>query len=130
MQKDLFVRCDSLSSIICYADTPLVLSSEGFLGGLDRSKCTLYVPSASIDDYKNAAYWNTFARIAEISTSVTYIVDNEVYYTMAAARGDSLYLIDEPVKEGYSFSGWSRLPAIMPMYNVTVIGRLPQICTK
>ena len=122
MQKDLFVRCDSLSSIICYADTPLVLSSEGFLGGLDRSKCTLYVPSASIDDYKNAAYWNTFARIAEISTSVTYIVDNEVYYTMAAARGDSLYLIDEPVKEGYSFSGWSRLPAIMPMYNVTVIG--------
>ncbi|MBQ5730751.1 MAG: InlB B-repeat-containing protein, partial [Bacteroidaceae bacterium] len=36
--------------------------------------------------------------------------------------GDSIPLIDNPVKEGYTFKGWSDAPATMPAEDVTISG--------
>ena len=54
--------------------------------------------------------------------TITYMVDGEVYQTVQAAYGSPLILIEEPVKEGYTFSGWGYYPATMPAENIIVSG--------
>ena len=54
--------------------------------------------------------------------TLTYIVDGEVYATENVAYGSEITLIDEPTKEGYTFSGWSEAPATMPASDVTIEG--------
>ena len=54
--------------------------------------------------------------------TVTYIVDGEIYAKESVAYGSEIVLIDEPVKEGYTFSGWSEAPATMPAEDVTIEG--------
>ena len=61
------------------------------------------------------------------SYTVAYIVDDEVYgKTEEVDYGSELTLREAPpVKEGYTFSGWSsypELPKTMPMRNVTITG--------
>ena len=53
---------------------------------------------------------------------VTYIVDGEVYKTVSVVYGTDVVLIDEPTKEGHTFSGWSEAPAIMPANDITIEG--------
>ena len=51
------------------------------------------------------------------------MVDGEVYFKQEVEFGDSLMLIDEPSgKEGYTFSGWSEVPEIMPRNDILVTG--------
>ena len=57
------------------------------------------------------------------SYTVTYIVNGEVYATDSIAYGDEVVLIDEPVREGHTFSGWSKAPATMPAEDITVEGK-------
>ena len=54
--------------------------------------------------------------------TVTYIVDGEVWATDSVAYGCELLLRDEPIKEGYTFSGWGEAPTTMPAHNVTIEG--------
>ena len=54
--------------------------------------------------------------------TVTYVVDGEVYATDSIAYGSEIILIDEPTKEGHTFSGWSEAPATMPDNDITVEG--------
>ena len=54
--------------------------------------------------------------------TVTYLVDGEVYATETVAYGSEITLIDEPTKEGHTFSGWSEAPATMPAEDVVVEG--------
>ena len=51
-----------------------------------------------------------------------YLVDGEVYKTMVYSLGDAITPEAEPEEEGYTFSGWSEIPATMPAEDVTVIG--------
>ena len=53
---------------------------------------------------------------------VTYMVDGEVYATDSVAYGDEINLIENPYREGYTFSGWSGVPATMPAEDVVVYG--------
>jgi hypothetical protein len=53
---------------------------------------------------------------------VTYIVDGEVYKTDSVTYGTEIVLIDEPVKEGHTFSGWGEKPSIMPAESITISG--------
>ena len=53
---------------------------------------------------------------------VTYTVDGGVYHIDSVAFGTELTAIEAPVKEGYTFSGWSEMPATMPSYDVSVSG--------
>ena len=56
------------------------------------------------------------------SYTITYIVDGETYYNENAEYGTNITLIDEPIKEGYTFSGWSKIPETMPAEDITITG--------
>lgn len=53
---------------------------------------------------------------------LTYTVDGKEYETDSIAYGTALSVIATPVKEGYTFSGWSEIPATMPAQDVAVSG--------
>ena len=56
------------------------------------------------------------------SYTLTYIVDGEVYKTLTVDYGSEIIPEAEPTKEGYTFSGWSEIPATMPDHDVTITG--------
>ncbi len=56
------------------------------------------------------------------SYTLTYMVDNEVYKTFSLKQNEVIVPEPEPTKEGYTFSGWSEIPATMPAHDVTIIG--------
>ena len=56
------------------------------------------------------------------SYKVTYTIDGEIFATDSIVYGDSIPLIDAPVKEGYTFSGWDSIPVTMPAADVIVSG--------
>jgi len=56
------------------------------------------------------------------SYKLTYTVDGEVYKSYEIEFGASITPETEPSKEGYTFSGWSEIPATMPARDVTVTG--------
>ena len=56
------------------------------------------------------------------SYDVIYVVDGEEYNRFTYQYGAEVTPLAEPTKEGYTFSGWSEIPATMPAGNVTVTG--------
>lgn len=61
-------------------------------------------------------------RPGEVSFKLTYMVDNEVYKTYDVPYDEAITPEAVPTKEGYTFSGWSEIPAKMPAEDVTVTG--------
>ena len=53
---------------------------------------------------------------------LTYKVDGVDYKTISYDYGSPVTPEAAPIKEGYSFSGWSDIPATMPANDVTVTG--------
>ena len=53
---------------------------------------------------------------------LTYMVDGAVYKSYEVGYGSTITPESAPVKEGYTFSGWSEIPATMPANDVTVTG--------
>ncbi len=53
---------------------------------------------------------------------LTYKVDGVVYKTYKLDYGTKITPEPVPVKEGYTFSGWSEIPETMPAHDVTVMG--------
>lgn len=61
--------------------------------------------------------------IYDVNTyTVTYMVDGEFFAADNVAYGSKITPREEPVKEGYTFSGWSEIPATMPAEDITVWG--------
>ena len=56
------------------------------------------------------------------SYTLTYIVDGNAYKTLTVDYGTAITPEAEPTKEGYTFSGWSEIPAAMPAHDVEVTG--------
>ena len=56
------------------------------------------------------------------SYTLTYTVDGDTVQTDALDYGTAIVAMEEPVKEGYTFSGWSEVPDSMPANDVTVSG--------
>jgi len=54
--------------------------------------------------------------------TLTYKIDGAVYKTYHYPCGATIEPEPAPVKEGYTFSGWSDIPATMPAHNVEVNG--------
>ena len=54
--------------------------------------------------------------------TIEYYVDNVLYDSQTLDYGTELVAIAEPEKEGYTFSGWSAIPATMPVGGVRVDG--------
>ena len=60
------------------------------------------------------------------SYTLTYIVDGNAYKTLTIDYGTAITPEAEPTKEGYTFSGWSEIPATMPAHDVEVTGSFIQ----
>ena len=54
------------------------------------------------------------------SYTVTYKVEGEEYLVENVACGSEIVLPEEPMKEGYSFTGWVDMPEVMPAGNIVV----------
>ena len=56
--------------------------------------------------------------------TLTYMLDGAEYKKERVLYGTTITPQAAPVKEGYTFSGWTGLPATMPAHDVTVTGAL------
>ncbi len=54
--------------------------------------------------------------------NIVYLIDGVEYKRVQYAYGDAVTAESEPTKEGYTFSGWSEIPATMPLHDVTIVG--------
>ena len=59
---------------------------------------------------------------ANLKFTVTYMVDGQVFQTSELKAGETITPATAPVKEGYTFSGWSEVPATMPAHDVVITG--------
>ena len=57
-----------------------------------------------------------------VSYKLTYMVDGKEYKSYDVDYGSTITPETAPTKEGYTFSGWSEIPATMPGKDVTVTG--------
>ena len=53
---------------------------------------------------------------------LTYILDGKLYKRLIVTFGYPITPLDEPIKEGYTFSGWKGIPTTMPATDVEVTG--------
>ena len=61
IDDNAFGRCDSINTITCKAEVPPVMASSNCFSNPDcYERATLYVPSKSVNAYKNTDYWNLF----------------------------------------------------------------------
>ena len=60
---------------------------------------------------------------ANTSYYLFYVLDGSVYKAYSIRCGTTIVPEPVPYKEGYTFSGWSGLPTIMPDHDVTVHGQ-------
>jgi hypothetical protein len=88
----------------------------------------LYVPEGTSNLYKNTSGWSNFSTIIEkeelgvYKFKLTYMVDGEEYKSYFLEYGAQITPEPDPVKEGYTFSGWSNIPTTMPASDVTISG--------
>ncbi len=68
---EAFASCISLKSFIIRAVVPPVLGYRVFCN-TDLSKCVLYVPSGSVQAYKDNEEWAGFERVEAISSDVKH----------------------------------------------------------
>ena len=119
-----FSGCSGLMDVFCYADNVPSTPSNAF-NNSSINNATLHVSGASIDLYKAVVPWKYFKEIVKIDMltyTLTYIVDDEVYKTFEIEEGEDITPEPAPLKEGYSFSGWSEIPETMPAHDVTITG--------
>ena len=54
---------------------------------------------------------------------LTYMVDGEIVKSDSIEFNTAIAPLEEPAKEGYTFSGWSEIPETMPNHDVEITGR-------
>ena len=120
-----FEGCYALKKINSFIPAEkLFVPEDNAFEGVNKETCTLYVPEGDVSAYESTAGWNEFKHIVDFDPyfTITYLVDGEVYSTGIAEYGSEIILIDEPTREGHTFSGWSEAPKSMPADNITIYG--------
>ena len=115
-----FADCTKLADVYCYAETLPSTSSNAFYRSNIKSS-TLHVPASAINKYRTMEPWSGFGMIVALPR-VTYWIDGQIYKQTAPIMGGSIIPEPTPLKEGYTFSGWSEIPETMPDHDVTVTG--------
>jgi hypothetical protein len=95
--------------------TPAVPSKEGYnFDGWQNVPSTMPAEDIVIN--------GSYSINKDMKYNVIYMVDGVEYKRESVSYQDPIVLIAEPEKEGYTFSGWSEVPELMPLKDVTVIG--------
>lgn len=119
-----FFECTNLTSVISKMENPCLIDENCFSEDVFNNT-PLYVPKGTIEKYKSTNYWKKFLNIVEgtpFEHTLTYLVDGETYSTYTLEEGDAITPDEAPTKEGYTFSGWSEIPKIMPASDLTITG--------
>lgn len=64
-----FYSCKAMRNLYCYSDNPPICGIYPFYG-VDKSKCTLYVPETSIEKYKTDNVFKEFTSFSGIPTNI------------------------------------------------------------
>lgn len=132
------------TTLLCAAPEPPVIENPDYIPEIYQEDwlgiVSLYVPKESMEAYKSDSIWGLFniMSLDEYEGDSTYNKIQELfntYFTVTYCIGDSVVHQDqvlycdtipeyayEPQKEGYTFSGWSEIPATMPANDVVVNG--------
>lgn len=82
-----FFGCSNIESVTCYATTVPTTSSDAFKY-VNVANSTLYVPEASLQDYKSQTPWSEFGNIMSIeAASVSSISVNAADYKYYNTNG-------------------------------------------
>lgn len=123
---NIFFNCISLTSVISPNTTPPVIKATTFDETTEQN-AALIVPADCENIYRQHPYWENFDKIeailpSNIQFALRYIVNGDDYKTYNMKAGEEIKPEKEPIKEGYTFSGWSEIPSTMPAKDVTVTG--------
>jgi hypothetical protein len=103
-----FQSCREVTSVYSYAPVPVDLSKQlRVFSDIDKSACTLYVPSGSKSLYQAADHWKDFTNIVETST----------FTDVNQAETDSIAVYPNPVTDGFTVS-WSNGPATLSICDI------------
>ena len=120
-----FYGCSELENIYIMAPIPPYVGGSNFTNN-HFIHTILHVPYGSLATYQDDITWKNFWNIEEFYIDkyfyIRYFVDNVLFETDSIKHGSEIVLIDEPVKEGYTFSGWSEAPETMPAEDITITG--------
>ena len=118
-----FSYCPKLNHVYCYAEQVPNTEVDIFNSSL-TANATLYVLPKSIEEYRSTKPWSVFANIVSFvpEYNLIYYIDGVVYKTYKIKQNEAINPEPTPVKEGYTFSGWSEIPETMPAHDVTVTG--------
>ena len=122
---EAFSDCVNMTQIISSASIPPVCGTQA-LDDINKWSCVLKVPQNYKSAYQAAEQWKEFFFIEDVvevkKFAVIYMVDNELFATDSISVGEVIITIEEPTKEGYTFSGWSEVPETMPAEDLVVEG--------
>lgn len=119
-----FANCPELSDVYCHAKVVPNTDGDAFEGSYIEY-ATLHVPNSSINAYKETTPWKDFKEIVKIDMPkhhITYIIDGNEYKSYEVEEDEYITPEPDPTKEGFSFSGWSEIPEVMPDHDVTMTG--------
>ncbi len=119
-------HCTRLTDVYCYAHT-VPSTGESVFNMVNLQNATLHVPNASINAYRNTEPWSGFGHIVGLNDTeyvLSYILDGSEYKSYSLCEGQTIIPEPDPIREGYTFSGWSEIPEVMPAHDVTVIGSM------
>ena len=124
-----FYKCYNIRDVYCYArevpNAQDAFSDPSYPGVTYIKFATLHVPYSSYNSYCIEKPWWEFGSIVRLpqeSFRLDFYVDEELYKQYDVLEGNNTILESFPTKEGYTFSGWTGLPAIMPPHDVTATG--------
>ena len=116
-----FSNCTELTDVYVYTNSRPKTYYDNSFSNSDINYATLHVRESLRSSFKSDIPWKNFGSIVKVP-DITYIVDGEIYMKDIVIVGTPITPIAEPEKEGYTFSGWSSIPEIMPKEDVTVTG--------
>ena len=121
--ENCFNECGGLKNIVVKNPAPIEIPENAF-SAYSYLSGTLYVPNGKKELYMNAKCWSEFQKISEgsIKYNLTYIIDGKKYKSLNIEEGETITPETPPIKDGYTFSGWSDIPETMPAQDVTITG--------
>jgi len=133
-----FKACDNLRDVYTYS--PCISAHTSFENFENK---TLHIRKRYYEDYYNGFVekynepgeklydwdWKSFGKIEfieGIDYHLIYLINGEEYKKIWKESGEAIIAEPYPQKEGYTFSGWSEIPANMPDHDVTITGSFSQ----
>ena len=121
-----FANCPELTDVYCYAENVPRTNTYAFDGSYIEH-ATLHVPASALNAYSNTEPWSNFkykVAMGEVKPcyTLTYMLDGTKYREYSLQEGETITPDPAPIKEGFTFSGWSEIPETMPDHDVTITG--------